>query len=170
MPARLLFGIFGVALIHAMSSAHAQDKVAQPLSETRPLNAGPLASPNLLHLHPAWTLAPPEVRTDESRAVRTDRLSTGKLVLSGRPNGLLYINFATQKTEAEAQKALQGWMNQYPGVFAERQFELRIAEDGEKGVSYAMTIEPFDMTEQSRDMCDKLRRAGGGMCVIVDPD
>jgi hypothetical protein len=170
MSARMLFTlVVGLALIQAMLSAHAQDKFGRPLSETGPLNAGPLAAPNLLHLHPAWTLAPPEVRTGESKPVRTDRLSTRTRVLSGGTSGRLYLSFAMQKTESEAQKALQGWLNRYPDVFKDRQFRLEISEHGDKGVGYAMTIEPFDTTEQSLDMCSKLQTAGG-MCIIVDPD
>jgi SPOR domain len=75
------------------------------------------------------------------------------------------VQVSSQRSEAEAEAAFSALQAKYPQVLGGRHPMVRRADLGAKGVYYRALVGPFASGEQARELCSKLKAAGGS-CII----
>jgi len=75
------------------------------------------------------------------------------------------VQVTSERSESNAQAALQALQAKYPNQLSGRQPIIRRADLGAKGIYYRVLVGPFASAEEAAGLCSKLRAAGGN-CIV----
>jgi cell division septation protein DedD len=105
------------------------------------------------------TSTPPEVPSDPLN---------NKPAVSPRENAVIPANdggyvvqVSAERSDATAQSSFKTLQSRYPHVLGDRSPLIRRVELGKRGVFYRAQIGPFDTVEQAKQLCARLKSAGG---------
>ena len=75
------------------------------------------------------------------------------------------VQVTSERSESNAQAALQALQAKYPNQLSGRQPIIRRADLGAKGIYYRVLVGPFASAEEATGLCSKLKAAGGN-CIV----
>jgi cell division septation protein DedD len=77
-------------------------------------------------------------------------------------DGGYVVQISAERSDAKAQSSFKTLQSRYPRVLGDRSPPLiRRVELGKKGTFYRAQIGPFDTIEQAKQLCARLKSAGG---------
>jgi len=120
--------------------------------------------------------APPEERsfyslTSTPPAVGIEPPKTSPPVLPDRNAAVpvtdrgYVVQVAAERSDTEAQVSFKTFQSKYPDVLGSRSALIRRVDLGERGIVYRAQIGPFDAVEQAKQLCARLK-AAGGHCIV----
>lgn len=151
--------VVAIALTCLTTSARAQDTIAKPLAETAPAPPGLPAPPNMMLLHPEWTLLPPVTGFDPPKAVQTTRV-----VPQASPAGY-FVRISDQFTEEEAIASFDDLKTRFPDLLKERQALVRRINSRDGGTHHRLLVGPFETSGDAYEACNTIKTAGGP-CIV----
>ena len=78
------------------------------------------------------------------------------------PNdGGYVVQVSAERSEAKALVSIKTLQSRYPDILDGRSPLIRRVELGKKGVFYRAQVGPFDTVEQAKQLCARLKSAGG---------
>jgi cell division septation protein DedD len=118
--------------------------------------------------------APPEERSVYSLANTPPDLETGQA--KSRPplspggnvpasDGGYVVQVSAERSDTEAQASFKTIQSRYPDVLGGRSLLIRRVDLGAKGIVYRAQIGPFDTLDQAKQLCGRLK-AAGGHCIV----
>jgi cell division septation protein DedD len=75
------------------------------------------------------------------------------------------VQVTSERSESNAQAALQALQAKYPNQLSGRQPIIRRADLGAKGIYYRVLVGTFASAEEAAGLCSKLKAAGGN-CIV----
>jgi len=75
------------------------------------------------------------------------------------------VQVAAERSDTEAQASFKTLQSKYPDVLGSRSPLVRRVDLGERGIKYRAQIGPFDTVEQAKQLCARLK-AAGGHCIV----
>ena len=75
------------------------------------------------------------------------------------------VQVTSERSESNAQAALQALQAKYPNQLSGRQPIIRRADLGAKGTYYRVLVGPFASVEEAAGLCSRLKAAGGN-CIV----
>jgi hypothetical protein len=75
------------------------------------------------------------------------------------------VQVTSERSESNAQAALQALQAKYPSQLSGRQPIIRRADLGAKGIYYRLLVGSFASAEEAAGLCSKLKAAGGN-CIV----
>ena len=75
------------------------------------------------------------------------------------------VQVTSERSERNAQAALQALQAKYPNQLSGRQPIIRRADLGAKGIYYRVLVGPFASVEEAAGLCSRLKAAGGN-CIV----
>jgi nitrate reductase NapE component len=75
------------------------------------------------------------------------------------------VQVTSERSESNAQAALQALQAKYPNQLSGRQPIIRRADLGSKGTYYRVLVGPFASAEEAAGLCSRLKAAGGN-CIV----
>jgi SPOR domain len=75
------------------------------------------------------------------------------------------VQVTSERSESNAQAALQALQAKYPNQLSGRQPIIRRADLGAKGTYYRVLVGPFASAEEAAGLCSRLKAAGGN-CIV----
>jgi cell division septation protein DedD len=115
--------------------------------------------------------APAEERSSYGLASATSDVAIGPLkssaLVSPDPtnDGGYVVQVSAERSDAKAQASFKTLQSRYSDVLGDRSPLIRRVELGKKGIFYRAQIGPFDTVEQAKQLCARLKSAGG-RCMI----
>jgi cell division septation protein DedD len=94
-------------------------------------------------------------------------LKNGPLVSPGENaavpanDGGYVVQVSAERSDAKAQSSFKTLQSRYPHVLGDRSPLIRRVKLGKRGIFYRAQIGPFDTVEQAKQLCAKLKSAGG---------
>ena len=76
-------------------------------------------------------------------------------------DGGYVVQVSAERSDAKAQASFKTLQSRYPHVLGGRSPLIRRVELGKKGIFYRAQIGPFDTVEQAKQLCARLKSAGG---------
>ena len=76
-------------------------------------------------------------------------------------DGGYVVQVSAERSDAKAQVSFKTLQSRFPDVLGGRSPVIRRVELGEKGIFYRAQIGPFDTVEKAKQLCARLRSAGG---------
>jgi cell division septation protein DedD len=76
-------------------------------------------------------------------------------------DGGYVVQVSAERSDAKAQSSFKTLQSRYPHVLGDRSPLIRRVELGRKGIFYRAQIGPFDTVEQAKQLCARLKSAGG---------
>jgi cell division septation protein DedD len=76
-------------------------------------------------------------------------------------DGRYVVQISAERSDAKAQASFKTLQSRYPHVLGDRSALIRRVELSKKGVFYRAQIGPFDTVEQAKQLCARLKSAGG---------
>ena len=76
-------------------------------------------------------------------------------------DGGYVVQVSAERSDAKAQASFKTLQSRYPHVLGDRSPLIRRVELGKKGIFYRTQIGPFDTVEQAKQLCARLKSAGG---------
>ena len=86
-------------------------------------------------------------------------------VAASVPGGGYAAQVTSERSESNAQAALQALQAKYPNQLSGRQPIIRRADLGAKGIYYRVLVGPFASAEEAGGLCSRLKAAGGN-CIV----
>jgi cell division septation protein DedD len=80
-------------------------------------------------------------------------------------DGGYVVQVSAERSDAKAQASFKTLQSRYPHVLGGRSPLIRRVELGENGIFYRAQIGPFDTVEQAKQLCARLKSAGG-RCMV----
>jgi len=84
----------------------------------------------------------------------------GKMAVPENDGGYV-VQVSAERSDAKAQVSFKTLQSRFPDVLGGRSPVIRRVELGEKGIFYRAQIGPFDTVEKAKQLCARLRSAGG---------
>jgi hypothetical protein len=82
-------------------------------------------------------------------------------------DGGYVVQVSAERSDATAQSSFKTLQSRYPHVLGDRSPLIRRVELGKKGVFYRAQVGPFDTIEQAKQLCARLKSAGGH-CMVQE--
>jgi cell division septation protein DedD len=79
--------------------------------------------------------------------------------------GSYVVQVAAERSDTEAQASFKTLQSKYPDVLGSRSPLVRRVDLGKRGIKYRAQIGPFDTVEQAKQLCARLK-AAGGHCIV----
>jgi SPOR domain len=76
-------------------------------------------------------------------------------------DGGYVVQISAERSDAKAQVSFKTLQSRFPDVLGGRSPVIRRVELGEKGIFYRAQIGPFDTVEKAKQLCARLKSAGG---------
>jgi hypothetical protein len=136
---------------HAIIPADQQ----RPAIPSRPMHGAPPEEQSFYGL----TSTPSDVAMEppkNSPLVSPDR----NMAVPENDNGYV-VQVSAERSDAKAQVSFKTLQTRFPDVLGGRSPLIRRVELAEKGIFYRAQIGPFDTVEKAKQMCAKLKSAGG---------
>jgi cell division septation protein DedD len=76
-------------------------------------------------------------------------------------DGGYVVQVSAERSDAKAQSSFKTLQSRYPHVLGDRSPLIRRVELGKKGIFYRAQVGPFDTVEQAKQLCARLKSAGG---------
>jgi hypothetical protein len=144
----------GYWLIDSLSVSALQPETA--ISAANPANRTVVASADRGTL-PAGQLVPASQSLPFPKLIKTGSNSASAIGGPYVPGA--YVQVSSQRSEAEAQAALNALQKRYPDIFRSHQTAVRSANVGNKGTYYRAQIGPVS-TSQAKQICGDLKAVG----------
>lgn len=133
----------------------------QPTPTARP--TGPTGAPLALAPQPLAPAAPAPVGQVQPRLAATPPAPAAVAAPSAAAGDFM-VQLSSQKSEAEAQRAISSLQSRY-GVLAGRSMDVQRADLGTKGVYYRVRVAGGSQ-EQAASLCGQIKSAGGD-CMVT---
>jgi cell division septation protein DedD len=105
------------------------------------------------------TSMPPDVAIDPLK--NSPPVSPGENAAVPTNDGGYVVQVSAERSDAKVQSSFKALQSRYPHVLGSRSPLIRRVELGKKGIFYRAQIGPFDTVEQAKQLCAKLKSAGG---------
>jgi SPOR domain len=127
----------------------------QPAIPSRPMHGGPPEERSFYGL----TSTPPDVAIEplKNRALGSPDRSTAV----PENDGGYVVQVSAERSDAKAQVSFKTLQSRFPDVLGGRSPLIHRVELGEKGIFYRAQIGPFDTVEKAKQLCARLKSAGG---------
>jgi cell division septation protein DedD len=131
----------------------------QPATPSRPVHGAPPEERSFYGL----TGAPPDepIEPVKNSPLVSPELNTG---VSANDGGYV-VQVSAERSDTKAQASFKTLQSRYPDVLGGRSPLIRRVELGEKGIFYRAQIGPFDTAEKAKQLCARLKSAGG-RCMV----
>jgi cell division septation protein DedD len=104
------------------------------------------------------TSTPPDVAIDPLK--NSPAVSPGENAAVPANDGGYVVQVSAERSDSEAQSSFKTLQSRYPHVLGDRSPLIRRVV-GKKGTFYRAQIGPFDTVEQAKQLCARLKSAGG---------
>jgi cell division septation protein DedD len=127
----------------------------QPVIPSRPVHGGPPEERSFYGL----TSAPPDVAIEPLK--NSPLVSPDRNTAVPENDGGYVVQVSAERSDAKAQVSFKTLQSRFPDVLGGRSPLIRRVELGEKGIFYRAQIGPFDTIEKAKQLCARLKSAGG---------
>jgi hypothetical protein len=143
---------------HAIIAADQQ----QPAIPNRPMHGAPPEEQSFYGL----TSTPPDVAIDPRES--SPLVSPDRNRAVPENDGGYMVQVSAERSDAKAQVSFKILQTRFPDVLGGRSPLIRRVQLGEKGIFYRAQIGPFDTVEKAKQLCARLKSAGGHCMVQKD--
>jgi cell division septation protein DedD len=128
---------------------------AQPANPSRPTH-GAVAEERSFY---GLASTPPDVAVEPLK--NSSLVSPQQNAAVPENDGGYVVQVSAERTDAKAQVSFKTLQSRFPHVLGDRSPLIRRVELGEKGIFYRAQIGPFDTAEKAKQLCARLKSAGG---------
>ena len=128
---------------------------AQPANPSRPTQGAVTEEQSFYGL----ASAPPDVAVEPLK--NNPLVSPQRSMALPENDGGYVVQVSAERTDAKAQGSFKTLQSRFPDVLGDRAPLIRRVELGEKGIFYRAQIGPFDTVEKAKQLCARLKSAGG---------
>ena len=127
----------------------------QPANPSRPTHAAVAEERSFFGL----ASTPPDVAVEPLK--NSPLVSPQRNTTVPENDGGYVVQVSAERTDAKAQVSFKTLQSRFPDVLGDRSPRIRRVELGEKGIFYRAQIGPFDTVEKAKQLCARLKSAGG---------
>jgi len=127
----------------------------QPANPSRPTHAAVAEERSFFGL----ASTPPDVAVEPLK--NSPLVSPQRNTTVPENDGGYVVQVSAERTDAKAQVSFKTLQSRFPDVLGDRSPLIRRVELGEKGIFYRAQIGPFDTVEKAKQLCARLKSAGG---------
>jgi cell division septation protein DedD len=106
------------------------------------------------------TSTPPDVAIESLKSGSAVSPRENSAVPANDSGGYV-VQVSAERSDAKAQSSFKTLQSRYPHVLGNRSPLIRRVELGKKGIFYRAQIGPFDTVEEAKQLCARLKSAGG---------